>query len=206
MSMKKLYILWTLLGMAGYMSAQNSYSLFCVNVTPNFDAEWVVSQIDSIRQAYPDGAFTVYYTMGYLASDTDVYYNALEISDLAKWDRNSEKLRQIKPESIVRDKNIAVPTSIDLEMLLANYYARTESGDIDSECDIYVYWFGDQELYLNRDCGLPLIKETYLKCNGCSTWKLLQLMNNNGAELDLDLSEFSKFKADNIKVINNKKK
>lgn len=199
---KKLYILWMLLWATGNIAAQSSYSLFCVNVTPNFDAEWVVSQIDSIRQVCPTDAFSVYYTMGYLASDTEVYYNALEVSDLAKWERNKEKLKQIKPDSIVRDKNIAAPTRIDLEILLAGCYEKVEGGGIDNISDIYVYWFGDRELYLNQDCGLPFIKETYLKCNGNSTWNLLQLMNNNDGMLDLELSLFSRIKADNVKIFN----
>lgn len=199
-------MLWLLLGLAGGMAGQNSYALFCVNVTSHFDAEWVVNQIDAIRQTNPTESFTVYYTMGYLASDTGVYYNALEISDMAKWDRNKEKLRHIKPESIVRDQNIAAPTRIDLEMLLANHYGMDGNGGMDNISDIYVYWFGDRELYQNKDCGLPFIKETYLKCNGSSTWKSLNLMNNNGGSFWLDLSLFSRFKADNIKVINNKRK
>jgi len=199
--MRKLYLFCLLLGMTCGLVAQNSYALFCVNITPNFDAEWVVNQIDAIRQTNPTESFTVYYTMGYLASDTEVYYNALEISDLAKWERNKEKLRHIKPESIVRDKNIAVPTRIDLEMLLANHYEIVESGGINNISDIYVYWFGDRELYSNKDCGLPFIKETYLKCDGSTTWKILQLMNNNGSSLRLDLSIFSRFKMDNIKMV-----
>lgn len=205
MSKKKLCILWVFLGLVGNMVAQNSYSLFCINVTPHFDAEWVVDRIDSILQECSTDAFTVYYTMGYLASDTEVYYNALEISDLTKWEKNREKLTQIKPDSIVRDANMATPTSIDLEILLAKHYEEDGSDGMDNTSDIYVYWFADRELYLNKDCGLPLIKETYLKCNGNSTWKLLQLMNNNGSLLDLELSIFSKIKTDNIQV-NNKRK
>lgn len=197
--MRKLYLSLFLLVITCGLVAQNSYALFCVNVTQNFDAEWVVDQIDAIRQVNPTESFTVYYTMGYLASDTEMYYNSLEISDVTKWERNKEKLRLIKPETIVRNQNILTPTRIDLEMLLAKHYEVIEVGGIDNISDIYVYWFGDSELYQSQDCGLPFIKEIYLKCDGDSTWKILQLMNNNGSPLRLDMSSFDRFKADNIK-------
>ena len=183
--------------------AKKPYYLFCVNVTPAFDAKWVVRQIDSILEKSQHPDFTVYYTMGYSAVDVNSYYNSIEISDAEKWNKSKTQLQQITEDSILRDQSIAAPTRIDMEILLARHYEENVQNGLAGTSAIRVHWFGDEELYKNNYCGIPFIKDLYLRCNGCVTWESLELKNNNETPLsNVDMSLFEKYNVGNIKVNN----
>lgn len=173
----------------GFAQAEKHYYFFCINKSENFDARWVVDQIDPILTGMkPGDRFTVYYATG--ADKSGVILEALEIKDLDFWRSKKEKLKKFEAEKIQCNANANVENIMDI---FDKIYDFDKNGLNSSNYIIDVYWFGDDAHY--SEFGESLVLNVYMICSGNSTWNSYNLRNNNAAPL----------KTDNVQMLLNSK-
>lgn len=165
---KKFIILLAFIMSTSFSRAQN-FHFFCINLSDNSDAEYIVESINNVLDNLgPKDQFSVYLRGGVSKDGTTFNSEHFETMDL--WNRLAKVMSYVKICSILPESEVASVCT-----LLAEQYT-VSNGILTIGHPIYVYWFGNRTYY--KEHGLDLLLNIYHTCTGASTWREVKLYSD----------------------------
>lgn len=159
--MRKTLLLMMML-MAGFTASSQQFVFFCVNLGDHTDGGYVSAVIDEALKQLGNQDEFVIYIRGGVNQDGKVF-DAVQITDRTEWEEAKELLDYIDRCSVLAASEVDM-----LKRIFQNRYTNG-SQRLRPRKSITVYWFGDEQYYLNfsRTIFLPF----YFAADGATTWK-----------------------------------
>ncbi len=177
--MRKIFYLTIMLLTAIGARAQQ-FVFFCVNLGDHTNGGYVADVIDGVlKQLDQQDEFVVYIRGG--VNHVGKVFDAVQITKRAEWEEAKGLLDYIDRCSV-----LAFSEAEMLKRIFQNRYDIVEQ-KLTPKIPITVYWFGDEQYYLNysRTLFLPF----YFATDGANTWRNCYLYGDTQQMKDSNLLE-----------------
>ena len=159
--MRKTIILIMML-IAGFTARSQQFVFFCVNLGDHTNGSYVAGVIDGVlKQLDRKDQFVIYIRGG--VNQEGKVFDAVQITDRTEWEEAKGLLDYIDRCSVL--------AASEVDMLKRIFQSRYNSNSqrLSPKSSITIYWFGDEQYYL--DYGRTLFLPFYFATDGATAWR-----------------------------------